>query len=263
MTHISKTVSCKSIIAKVNRTLKPASSSWVQEAIEDIGWGIQGIGYHVGFEDKATEFPFIKVQNNRGKIPCDVERVKHVEWMVPLNNSGNILNPDGSTPYPQDSEEICSWKGIRLKLGSDSTNSSQSERTPRTTQISPGEAYYTLNGDYVITSFTTGYIKLHYVGFITDKEGLPKVVDDYDYKTALEWYVIQNMLLKGHKHPELSWQMAYQQWEIYRLRAENSAKVMSLDAAERLRNTWNRFANGVNFGNDFYMHLEQTEHLSR
>lgn len=266
MSHLHKTVSCKAIIAAINRTLRPSSSSWINEAIEDIGWAIQGIGYHAGFEDFSTESPYLTVKHNRAKIPCEVERIKHVEWMVPVNSAGNqILNPDGTTPFPQESEEIdiCSYKGIRLKLGSDSTNSSSDERTPRTTHISPGQSYYNLNSDYVVTSFESGYIKLYGTRFIIDKEGLPKVIDDFDYKTAVQWYIIQNMLFKGHKHPELNWKDAFQMWEMYRLRAENSCKVMGLDGADRLQNSWNRFATGVHIGDNFYMGMEQAELINK
>ena len=144
MSYINKLVSCRSIIAKIKRDFKPSNSSWVNEAIEDIGWAIQGIGYHAGLEDKATEFPYITVKNNRALIPCEVERILFVEWMVPDNASGNVLNPDGTTPFPQENstQNACNFKGIKLTLGSDGTNSSQSERTPRTTHISPAALYH-------------------------------------------------------------------------------------------------------------------------
>jgi hypothetical protein len=193
--------------------------------------------------------------------------------MVPINSAGSILNPDGTTPFPQttDEDNICNFKGVRLRLGSDSTMSAVDDRSPRTTHISPADGYYTIDGDYIKTSFETGRIKIHGPGFPTDKDGLPKIIDDFDYKTAVEWYVIQAMLLKGYKHPELTWKEAWRMWDGipeqglpgYRHKAENAPKMQSLDGAERFRNSWNRFATGVQLGQDFYMHMEQPEFINR
>jgi hypothetical protein len=265
MAHINKMVSCNEVLAEILRTFKPAGSSWITEAIEDIGWAIQGIGYHAGLEDKATEPPYITVNNHRGKIPCDVERLIHVEQLLPLDISGHVLNPNGTTPFPQPTvnTDVCSYKGVRMKLGSDTTNSSLSERNPRTTAISPTVPYYTLNGDYVVTEFEKGLIKLYYVGFSVDTDGLPRIIDDFDYKSAVKWYCVQSMILKGYKHPEISWKDAFQMWETYRLRAENAPKMPSLDGAERFRNSWNRFANNLELGENYYMHLEQPEYINK
>lgn len=265
MAYISKMTSCKTILAALERTFKPQGSGWQQEAIEDIGWGIQGIGYHIGFEKKSTEPPYLTVAHHRAKIPCDVERIIHVEQLLPnYDQSGNVLNPDGTTPTEEETETcITTYRGVRMKLGSDTTSYGLTERSPRTTDISPAAPYYNLNGDYIVTEFESGLIKLHYNGFITDKNSYPMIVDDFDYKSALEWYCFQAMMLKGYKHPELSWKEAFAMWEMYRLRAENAPKVQSLDGAERFRATWCRFANGANFGNDFYMHQEHQEYISK
>jgi hypothetical protein len=262
MSHINKITSCRTILAKIARTFKPSGSSWRREAIEDIGWAIQGIGYHCGFEHKSTEPPYIVVKNNRGKIPCDVERIKHVEQLLPDNSNDNILNPDGTTPTEEEIVNTCKYKGVKMRKAHDTSMYGVSEANPRTTEVVSAVPYYSLNGDYVITEFSDGLIKLHYVGFHVDKDGFPMVLDDFDYKTAIEWYCFQNMILKGYKHPELSFKDAFQMWEMYRLRAENAPKVPSLDAAESFKWGWNRFINGYEFGRDFYMNLEQPEFTS-
>lgn len=261
MSHINKTVSFKAILAKIARTFKPPDSSWIRESVEDIGWAIQAIGYHTNFIDKETEYPYIKMNNNRAIIPCDVERIKHVEYLFPVNVNGHILNPDGTTPFPQpDPNVIChpNYRGVRLREGSSTINPGNS-----TTQAKPGAPFYKINGSYIATSFQEGLIKLHYVGFNTDKDGLPLIIDDFDYKSCIEFYVVSQMILKGFKHPVMDYSTAFTQYETYRLRAENAVKALGLDSAERLQASFARYASGINFGQDFYMGLEQPEYVDR
>lgn len=264
MAHTGRVISCKAILAKIGLVFKPSDSSWQKSAIESIGWAIQGIGYHAGFEHKQTEPPYLTVKNNRVRIPCDVERIIHVEQLLPDHSQRNILNPDGTTPFPQPSEEEpdCNtkYKGIRMVLATDSSGYGLSSDSPRTTATTPGRNYYSIDGEYVKTEFESGLIKLHYIGFSLDKNGYPMIIDDFDYKTAIEWYLIQEMILGGFKHPEVSWREANSMWDTYRLRAENAVKGISLDGAERFRAGWNRISNNEAFGRDFYMGLETPEY---
>lgn len=258
MPYIHKLTSSSTIISAIIRTFKPQGSSWITEAIEDIGWAIQGIGYHAGLEPFSTEPPYLKVANNRVKIPCEVERIIVVEQLVPLTLTSNVLNVDGTTPPPSTTSDPCDFRSVKLLLGSDLTSYGLSARSPRTTFIQPNTPYYDLNTDYVITSFTDGLIKLHGVRFSLDNDGLPNILDDFDYKEACKWYCFQNMILKGYKHPEVDFKGAFQMWEMYRLRAENAPKVPSIDGADRFRAGWNRFAPNVELSGDFFMNMEQT-----
>jgi hypothetical protein len=266
MAYTGKFISSKEVIAAIARTFRPTGSSWINEAVEDIGWAIQAIGYHAGFEEKQTEPPYLSVKHNRAKIPCDVERIIAVEQLIPTEYPGeNILNVDGTTPFPQPIEydASCTYRGLRMRLGSDLTGLSLAQDNPRTTDVSPDANYYNLNSDYVVTSFTEGLIKLHYIGFAIDKDNFPKIIDDADYKLAIQWYLFSNMILKGHKHPELSYKDAFQMWEMYRLRAENAVKIQSLDSAERFRSMWNRFSTASHYSEDFFMNSEQPQYISR
>lgn len=236
--------------------------------MEDIGWAVQAIGYHAGFEIRSTAPPYITVTNHRGKIPCDIERVMFVESLRIDDSASKVLNPDGTTPFPQpDESEQCPpvYKGIKMQLSSDRSLAAISEGTPRTTYMNTDNQSnsYWINGDYVVTGFQQGLIKLTGPHFVLDSEGMPCIIDDFDYKTACEWYCIMQMMLRGFKHPEVNYQFAESRFEIHRLRAENAVKVMSLDKAERFDKSWNRYARSMDFGANFYAGLEQQEYISR
>lgn len=262
MAYTGRFISSKEIIAKIARTFRPSGSSWIAEAIEDMGWAIPAIGYHGGFENKQTEPPYLLVRHHRVKIPCDVERIIAVEQLLPDGSNTNRLNPDGTTPTVE-YDSSCTYKGTRMRLGSDLTGYGLAQDNTRTTDVKPNADYYNLNSDYVITSFEQGLIKLHYIGYATDKDNFPKIIDDPDYKMAIEWYLFSQMILKGYKHPEIGFKQAFELWEMYRLRAENAIKVPSLDSAERFRNTWSRFTGGNEYSGDFFMNFEQPQYIDR
>lgn len=256
--------SCREVLAMIERTLKPQGAGWRGDAIEDIGWAIQGIGYHAGFIKKSTDIPYLTVANNRVKIPSDVERIEYIEVLLPSNDSKNLLNVDGTTPFPSTFSANTNYKGIMLLEGSDATSYGVSENSPRTTGVKPRVMSYVINGEYIITSFTDGLIKLHYYGFATDNDGFPQIIDDFDYKTACMWYCIQNMLMKGYtvSNQRLSFKDAFQMWEMYRLRAENAVKVLSLSASERFKNSWVRYTSNTRSSSEFFMNNEQPAYLS-
>jgi len=263
MAYTGKLVSSKVIIAKIARTFKPSGSSWINEAIEDMGWAIPAIGYHGGFEHSQSAPPYLTVANNRAKIPCCVERIKWVEMLLPDASTQNILNPDGTTPTPVTANNCPTYKGVRLSLGSDLSGMSIGKDNPRTSNATPSVHYYNINSDYIVTSFTNGLIRLHGIGFAVDKENFPKIVDDSDYKMAIEWYLFAQMLLKGYKHPEIGFRQAFELWEMYRLRAENALKVQSLDSAESFRNSWLRFSGGNEYSSDLFINFEQAQYIDR
>jgi len=261
-------VSSQHIVSKIARTFKPTDSTWILDCIEDMGWAIQAIGYHAGFDDKATEPPYLTVSNFRAKIPCDVERLKHVECLKINKANNNILNPDGTTPTPEEVDEDCppTYKGIKMTLSNDSGMASISQSSPRTTEMDVSgldNVYQVTEGlEYVITNFEKGLIKLYYKGFITDSKGMPCVIDDYNYKTCLEFYCLAQMILRGFKHPEIDFDKAMFYFERHRDKAENAVKVMGLDQAERFEASWNRYTRSINFGGNFFAGLEQQEYIA-
>ena len=217
---------------------------------------------------RSTEYPYITVAHHRAKIPCDVERVMFVEWLREDVTHSHELNPDGTTPPPTPPEENCPprYIGSKMQLSSDRSLAVVGESSPRTTAMNTtynqGNSYY-INGDYIITGFEAGLIKIHGVHFVIDKDGAPCVIDDFDYKECCVFYCISQMIFKGFKHPELSYKDAFSMFEMYRLRAENACKVMGLDKAERFDKSWLRYVRSIDFGANFYAGLEQQEYIGK
>lgn len=260
-----KTVSCQTIVAKIARTFKPSDSTWIVDCIEDIGWAIQAIGYHASFTKKTTELPYLTVKNHRATIPCDVERILGVEALTFVSTSENLLNPDGTNR--QVTPEDCPiYKGIPMTLSSDIGHSSIGETSPRTTQMQVEMLLntYSINGDYVVTGFEEGLIKLLYIGFNIDKEGYPKVIDEFHYKEALTYYCLTAMMHRGFKpSSNIDWREADAKFQTHAYAASNAAKMMGLDEARRFDASINRYAKSANFSGNSFAGLEQQEFIDR
>lgn len=265
MAYINKTVSCYAILAKI-AALKPSTSDWMAKTMEDIGWAIQGIGYHCNFIDKQTNYrELLEVKGHRVIIPCEVERIYAVEYFskTAVTDSLNLLNPDGTNRELTEQEIKQYFRGSRLRLGSDISLAGLSDTNPRTTVIQPNGDYYIINGDYIVTSFESGfYLKLYYKAFATDKDGLPLIIDDHDYKEAVYWYCLSQLILQGSINlPNIDFKFAHEMWDSKRPLAANNVKMPSIDGMEKFKNGWLRYTSSINNYSNFNMHGEQPEYL--
>lgn len=258
MASIEKKVSSAAILAKINR-LKPGDSNWQADAMENIGDAIQAIGYHCGFEEKATPYNVpVEVVGHRAELPCDYERVLFVEELLASPTSTNAMDAEGNN-ITTDETDTC-LKGYWLPRGTDRGLKSLAHKdAKRTIAVTPTTNYYNLQGDWIVTGFETCKIRIHYMGYPVDSEGLPLIVDDFDYKTCVYWYVISNMILAGYKFNELNWQIANAQFEKYLPKAQNSVKMLTLDQMEAFANMWLRYTGRRNQMDNFGVNYEQRE----
>ncbi len=260
MSYITKKVSSRAILAKVYRTIRPKDSDWLASAIEDIGWAIQGIGYHIGFEQKATpdNTPFCVV-DHRIKVPCDCERVLFVEQYTSAFTPMNAMDAEGYNIESTDNSNC--RKTSRLPKGTDIRLKSLDRTTGSTTIVTPINNYYDVQGDFIITGFPTCELKVHYMAFPTDEEGLPMVIDDFDYKTSVFWYVIAQMILSGYKIPDLNFLQANALFEKHMAIASNNCKMPSIDGMEAFKNMWLRYSGQEKFHRNFGINFENAEYI--
>lgn len=259
MTHIIKKVSAGEILNKVRKSFNPNDSSWIPDIIEDIGWAIQAIGYHTGFETRSTEKDDpLFVYDHRAKIPLCVERILFVEvFNDSLNGDVVFITPEGRLDTTVTTEyKYRTTK--KLPLGTDKTLKGISKEAPRTTTIQPNGDYYDLaeNG-YIVTSFPKGELKIHYKAFAIDKEGLPLIIDDFSYKTCIYWYCVMSMLMSGYKHTEINYAIAERNFDTYLGKAQNAVKVPTTDAMESLINMFQRTNLGQGFDKEYLMNMER------
>lgn len=264
---IYKTVSSKQLIAKVIRDFGIKDNDWVADAIEWIGEGAAAIGVFAGMKKKSTgnegTDTAITVANHRAELPCDLESLIAVEYLgqrLPYGADhtvyGLVCDDRTTDMYPASGLNT----GELLPGLQESLTSVQVYNLDSNTNKIAGE-YYVINPNYIITSFESGHIKLHYNAFPVDDEGFPEVPDDYAYHTALSWYILKMILARGFEHPVFRYQDAETRWFDYRQLAANNAKYPSIDKMERFKNQWMRLIPNPMAWHDFYMSTEQQENI--
>lgn len=105
-------------------------------------------------------------------------------------------------------------------------------RKVQTTDLIHPEEYYTLNGNYINTSFEEGEIIIDYLENYCDGEGKPMIPDNYALREAIYYYVVMKLLGRGMRHPALGYADALQIYDRYIARAKAEIKFPSLDEME-------------------------------
>lgn len=229
MSYINKRISSGKILYQIGRIYKNQSSEFYNHIYELMGDAIQGIGYHINFEEKITpdDDPVI-VKNNRASIPSDVQNIQSIEY-YDLNNNLRRLPLDNGNRL----------RGLNLETNKKYSNTTSTE-------------FYYIEGNYIKTSFTEGKLRLHYIGFAVDNEGLPYILDEFNYIEAVKYYIIYQLALEGYKHPVLNYSEAFQLWETYFPRAQNAAVMPSIEGMENFKNSFLAFITGTSNINQYY-----------
>jgi hypothetical protein len=263
---IYKLTSAKSIIAKVYRDFKPTMPGWEISALEWIGEASEAIGQSAGLEKKSTANEGcageVVIENYRAKLPCDLVNLQAVEYNGRRLPQGTDLTGFG-VPNASRTTEIYSNRNVTMVTDLEAGLSASTARVIDNA-IGPEQTitdYYLINPNYIITSFESGHIKLHYEAYPTDLEGFPMIPDNYYYSTAITWYVISKLFLLGYTNTVVSFQDAEQRWFNYKQLARNKAAFPSIDQMDRFRNMWVRLIPDQTFPNDFFAGGETRESI--
>lgn len=227
---IYNTISIKTVLSKIYRDLKPNTTNWEADAIEWIGEALSFIGTNQSFVTKKTT---LKIKDYRTLLPYDFYTLQAVYYNdKQLQYKGNIENNVyiDEAIYIAAKDQILESNNFQVtRYGSRLYNTTNSE-----------EDYYIIVPNYIQTSFETGEIDILYNAWPLDSEGLPEIPDTPYYTTALQWYVLRQMILGGYEHPnkEFSFSFVDAQWKHYCLAAQNDAIYPSEDKIKRFNEMW-------------------------
>lgn len=222
-----KVVSSKNIIAKVYRDFKPSNSAWIGDAYEWIGEAIEIIGCFTGYELVHEEF---QVLDHRVKLPCNIEQLMGIEYKgMRLQRSGGINAGDNCS---------CTKNLVCCQ-----------------------EESYSLNPNYIQTTFQEGCIKLHYNRVPVDCDGFPMVVDRVKVTQAITWYIMRGMLLRGFKHQTVTFADADKLWEKYYPQAQNDLRFTDIDDLELFKKSWLGLVKSTNMTNEMFNTVVTTGNL--
>jgi hypothetical protein len=225
-----KYVKMDTVIEGVYRDYGFDNLDWIH-CIEWIGECLDLIGAPLTYIEKATDgneklghkSPII-IEENRGKLPCDMHKLISSFY----NNEGN-------------------W--IPMRVNTDSTHiayfCNMSEDAHRNSDIT-----YKLNNNYIFTDFKEGEVMMVYMANPTDENGYPMIPDNVKYKKACQAYIAQRVLLKKRiqgKSVSGDVVMAIDQdcaW--YTAAADSSSRIPTIDKMESWKNNFLKLIPDVN-----------------
>ena len=216
MSLTGKHVDVSHIIERVYRDYGFDLEIKYDEVIEWIWDVIALIGAPQSFTDKVTDgsqgMPQpIVVTNYRGSLPVDLHAVhlaRDYDTKMPMIMKGST--------YLRDNEQI---------------------------YIKESQYTYTLNDNYIFTSFEEGNVELHYEAFPTNNLGMPLVPDDIKFIMATQAYIAERIGFKLWLQDHLG-QQKYNKLEQERLyyigAAQTRAATPSIDEMEGIKNRFLR-----------------------
>lgn len=250
-----KTVSYKQVLSKVDRDFGISPMNWKSMGIEWIGDALSAIGHSCDTELISC---IVKVTNHRAPFPCNLATLLGIEYhgyKLPLSGT-HKASDQASVMVTQDPYNY-SMQGFNYTNNTPLLLYANLQTLPS----SVGNQYYMLNPDYIITSFESDTIVVHYEGFVLDDEGYPKIPDSIEHKEALSWYILYKWLSRGNKHNTWGIKDAFQMWEKYLVQAQNQTAFPSIAEQERFTNMWCRIALDNYQPDKFYKGSEQRQNI--
>lgn len=208
---IYKNISSKYVIAKIYRDLGLDDSNYIYDFIEWFGEALDFIGSSSQFVLQNED---LVVADYKAPIPSNFVSLKQLQYNNPENDCWELIEYNPSNFF--EIEDNCPNKNVVT------------------------EESFSLNPNYILTSFETGDIKISYKSFPTDEEGFPLVPDNQYFKEALFWYCYKKMLLRGHapRSQEMSYEYADHKWKFYCSGARNKANYPDISGYQRFREIW-------------------------
>lgn len=174
----------------------------------------------------------IDIENNRGELPNDLHSV--------------YLARDYDTKMPM----VCKSSSFLKDLDQVFVRESQYS--------------YTLNNNYIFTSFKEGQVELHYKAFPTNSLGMPMVPDDIKFVMATQAYVAERIGFRLYMQDHLT-ERKYAKLETdrhwYIGAASTKAQIPSIDEMESIKNRFLRLRIHTDLHSASFVYSPNSERL--
>ena len=267
------------IIDRIKRTFKPVDSNWEGDALDIIGEGIDALQSYGIKLAKELVWKDVDVKANRADKPKgDIEFILYEGYLLDKSIARDALDQEATEVSEQENadavREIESLTTRYETLDTMIENTTdldeveelqekqkevldeileQSKRlniTNKTTAIST--EYWQQQGRFIITSFSTGTIRVYSRWYFTDKNGYPMIPDEYNYLRSLYFYFTSELIQQGYENKQYSFADAMQLQEDFGYKAKNTLNRMSPEDRQKMadmlvRQKFNPFLGTSNF----------------
>lgn len=217
-------VSSGQVIAKLYRDLNIQEE---RDRFDLIEWIAEALSYINVYQQYCQKQAVLEVKDYRALIPCDLHA------LIQIEHHGLAVSPLGGSFDPN----VQSLKDQGGAPG------------PINTNFSFG---YKVNGRWLTFNFREGTINISYLGIITDDEGYPMIPDRVEFKQAIFWYLLRQLILGGFIHPEFNFDKADYQWKLYCGQAKGAGNMPDLGEAEAASRQMRLLIPNINAFRDFF-----------
>jgi len=196
-------ISSKTIVEAAIRDFNISYQGWINDAIEWIGYGIIEIGANPVFNNEVKH---IQIQNYKYHMFCDAELLIDIfdihdckiNYISDGSKKSQLFEQDNGGIYPPSVGTVTVVKPIHSLID-----------------------WWKIDGEWLKFSFTDRKIKLVYKNIQQDDEGFPCIPDDVYVIEALKWKIINQLLMRGNKHPVIDIKFSMQMWMDKKQQAKN------------------------------------------
>lgn len=276
-----RTISSKLIFEKIYRDYRFDFALDYYDMLEWIGEALRHLKIPQYYIDKIAT---IKIEDGRGKLPCDLFTITQTAAVDTVgcysqqpiitglnyadHNTGEVcqLDENGLCPKFNTTEfSECRPSGKLIPMRWNTNSFYKYFHGTNCDWIANSEITYTVNDNYIFTSFQQGEAVMAYKAVPTDEEGFPQIPDNQstiDYVTLYCATNIARQLWLTDKYTENKYRDIEDRMELfYRKSKAEGSMPASLDEWESYKNQLIRTIPKVYEHNKFFKNLQSPDRV--
>lgn len=258
-----RTCSIDEVVGRVLRNTRVQDSSYIQDMFE---WIPEAMGQLRTRMELQAKYADVEINFHKGKMPCGLYYLEAVEYdgkRLPYSSTSKhyqtghfindkIQNGDISTVNTFTATIQSQPNTVTGNTMWNPVWSQDNAPIPADSHDKHPTKWYSVEMDWITTSFADGMVRLYYWSVPLDENGLPLIPDNENYKQALYFYVRAMMIGAGYQDPVYRHQDLMQMFETYGRRAINEITYPTPDQKEQQLKTQVRFIPPANYYENFY-----------
>lgn len=217
------------VIGKVIRNTRVTDTAFIIDMDTWIGECMALLGIPQSF---VQDYEDLTIKFHKSKLPCVLEYIDAVEYngmRLPYGNSVKNIKTGPVVSYDTNPVYISKAQKIAVPNGN-YVYSSTLEAANKLPLCS--NEYYQVEMGYILTSFETGCVRVHFHKVPTDSNGLPFIPDNENCKESLYWYCRKKMIEAGYQDKVFNWDKCDAMYNLHAERAIGEIDYPSPDQVE-------------------------------
>lgn len=241
----------REVIGRIIRNTRLQDSSFI-ESMHD--WIFEAVSMMKTKQTLQGDWEEVNVVFHKGQWPCGLVYVDAVEYNGNrLVHGGSVRPAEKETAYLNPANGDIFFSEVN-KVPTTENHSIYVTKMTEARSLPAGKDYYTTDTPgYITTSFADGKVTVYFRRYPVDKDGIPMIPDNENFKQAIYWYVRAMMIGAGYPDKAFSYEQCFEKFEkLYAPRAVAEIRYPTPDEMEHRVNTFVRFMPPQNYYDNFF-----------